>query len=181
VAKLLCKALRALLLVMLGRGDKAMTLLQTIPALVRESEGGNPDAMRALPLSWDALLIAGALTFLLGQLSTYRRIRASVMACVESMPWESRWSFCLPDPESDPEAYIDHLCDSSSNICTITCSIAGKTSFGQLPFYTDGHMRGHHQQQLREEDPDFAPRPSFPPAPPARGDGFDDDDERSAA
>lgn len=87
----------------------------------------------------------------------------------------------MPDPESDPEAYIDHLCDSSSNICTITCSIAGKTSFGQLPFYTDGHMRGHHQQQLREEDPDFAPRPSFPLAPPARGDGFDDDDERSAA
>lgn len=77
---------------MLGRGDKAMTLLQTIPALVRESEGGNPDAMRALPLSWDALLIAGALTFLLGQLSTYRRIRASVVACVDSMPWEVRFS-----------------------------------------------------------------------------------------
>lgn len=109
VAKLLCKALRALLLVMLGRGDKAMTLLQTIPALVRESEGGNPDAMRALPLSWDALLIAGALTFLLGQLSTYRRIRASVMACVESMPWEVCFFFL--SSRCEPEHRFVHISD----------------------------------------------------------------------
>lgn len=73
---------------MLGRGDRAMILLQSIPMLIQRSEGGNPDAMRALPLSWDALLISGALTFLLGQLPTYRRIRAAVVTSVNTLPPE---------------------------------------------------------------------------------------------
>eukprot|EP00903_Cladosiphon_okamuranus_P013586 g12653.t2 len=136
LALLLCTSLRALLLAMLGKRDAATEILDTIPTLVDPSSGGNPSVIRALPLSWDALLIASALSFLLGQGGTYQRLRAAV-DLVATIPADARWTFCLPEPGSDPRAYVAHECDSSSNICTIMCEIANKTDFGLRPYYPD--------------------------------------------
>lgn len=136
---LLCMSLRALLLVMLGHRDAAVTVLEGIPAIVEVQSGGNPAVARALPLSWDALLIAAALSFLLGQGQTYRRLRTSIELATE-VPPAACWTYCLPDPGSDPCDYVSHRCDSSSNICTIMCDIASKTGFGQRPFYPDEQL-----------------------------------------
>lgn len=119
---------------MLGRRDNAIAILETMPLLTDPSMGGNPSIVRALPLSWDALLIASALSFLLGQGDTYRRLRAAVERA-NMVPPDARWTFCLPDPGSDPQAYVAHECHSSSNICNIMCEIASKTGFGRRPFY----------------------------------------------
>ena len=86
---------------MLGRRDDAIMILETMPPLIDPSMGGNPSVVRALPLSWDALLIASALSFLLGQGDTYRRLRAAVERA-NLVPLAARWTFCLPDPGSDP-------------------------------------------------------------------------------
>lgn len=73
-----------------------MKVLQTVPSLIREVDGGNPDVMRALPLSWDALLISGALMFLLGQLQIYRRLRTAASTCSDQLPPEA--SVCVSVP-----------------------------------------------------------------------------------
>lgn len=133
---LLCKSLRALLLVMLGRRDAALAVLETVPCLADAATGGDPCVVRALPLSWDAVLIASALSFLLGEDDTYRRLRAAVEVAMD-VPPAARWTYCLPEPGSDPRAYVTHECHSSSNICTIMCEIASTTAFGLRPFYPD--------------------------------------------
>eukprot|EP00752_Nemacystus_decipiens_P001537 g1506.t1 len=158
LALLLCTSLRALLLAMLGQRDAATKILDTIPSLVDPSSGGNPSVIRALPLSWDALLIASALSFLLGQGATYRRLRAAV-DLVANIPVDARWTFCLPEPGSDPRAYVVHECDSSSNICSIMCEIATKTGFGVRPYYPDEQQQQQQQQQLPEKPPAQRPRP----------------------
>lgn len=120
---------------MFGRADSAMTALGSLPSLV-DPDGRNPAIVRALRLSWDALLIAGALSFLLGELSVYRLLRAAVVAA-NNVPASARWSFCLPEPDCDLRDYVSHECESSSNICTIVCEIASKTRFGRRSFYTE--------------------------------------------
>lgn len=164
LALLLCTSLRALLLAMLGQRAAATDILDTIPALVDAASGGNPSAIRALPLSWDALLIASALSFLLGQGSTYRRLRAAVEVAVTNVPAEARWTFCLPEPGSDPRAYVAHECDSSSNICAIMCEIANKTVFGARPYYPNEQQSDHQHQQQRQQQQQFLhqPAPTMP-------------------
>lgn len=147
---LLCKSLRALLLAMLGQRDAAAEILDTIHPLVDLPSGGNPSVIRALPLSWDALLIAASLAFILGQGPTYQRLRASV-ELVTRVPDDARWTFCLPEPGSDPRAYVTHECQSSSNICAIMCEIANRTAFGGRPFYAD-------EQQQQEQPPPTPPQ-----------------------
>lgn len=133
---------------MLGQRDAATEILDTIPALVDPASGGNPSVIRALPVSWDALLIASALSFLLGQGNTYQRLRAAV-ELVTNVPVEARWTFCLPELGSDPRAYVVHECNSSSNICSIMCEIANKTGFGVRPYYLDEQLPEPQQQQQR--------------------------------
>ncbi|CAM9360160.1 unnamed protein product, partial [Scytosiphon promiscuus] len=139
---LLCTSLRALLLAMLGERDAAVDTLDTIPGLVDLASGGNPSVVRALPLSWDALLIASALAFFLGQGGTYQRLRSAVELATD-VPAEARWTFCLPEAESDPHLFVSHECRSSSNICNIMCEIATKTEFGGRPFYADEQEQQH--------------------------------------
>ncbi|CAM9813516.1 unnamed protein product, partial [Hapterophycus canaliculatus] len=140
---LLCTSLRALLLAMLGQRDAAIGTLDTIPSLVDLASGGNPSVVRALPLSWDALLIASALAFFLGQGGTYQRLRSAVELAT-GVPAEARWTFCLPEAESDPHMFASHDCRSSSNICNIMCEIATKTEFGGRPFYADEQEQQQH-------------------------------------
>lgn len=131
---------------MLGQRDAAIDTLDTIPSLVDLASGGNPSVVRALPLSWDALLIASALAFFFGQGGTYQRLRSAVELATD-VPVEARWTFCLPEVESDPRQFVSHDCRSSSNICNIMCEIATKTEFGGRPFYADGQEQEQQQQQ----------------------------------
>lgn len=144
---------------MLGQRDAATEILDTIPALVDPGSGGNPSVIRALPLSWDALLIASALSFLLGQGTTYQRLRAAV-DLVANIPVDARWTFCLPEPGSDPRAYVAHECDSSSNICAIMCEIASKTGFGVRPYYPDEQQP--EPQPLQPQQFLHQPAPTMP-------------------
>lgn len=139
---LLCTSLRALLLILLGRRDAALSVLDSVPGLLNSASGGNKWMVRALPLSWDALLIASSLSFMVGQDDNYRLLRAAVAAATD-VPSAARWTFCLPEPGSDPCGYVSHECNSSSNICTIMCEIASTTGFGQTPFYPDVHSVLH--------------------------------------
>lgn len=134
---------------MLGKREAATDVLDTIPSLVDVGSGGNPSVVRALPLSWDALLIASALSFLLGQGATYQRLRSAVELGTD-VPAEARWTFCLPEPGSDPQAYVVHECNSSSNICNIMCEIASRTNFGAQPFYSDEQQKGEEQEQEQQ-------------------------------
>ncbi|CAM9146008.1 unnamed protein product [Ectocarpus sp. 8 AP-2014] len=161
---LLCTSLRALLLAMLGQRDAATDVLDTIPSLVDVGSGGNPSVVRALPLSWDALLIASALSFLLGQGATYQRLRSAVELATD-VPAEARWTFCLPEPGSDPQAYVVHECNSSSNICNIMCEIASKTNFGAQPFYSDEQQKGEEQEQEQQLQQPGRLHPSTPMMP----------------
>ena len=147
---------------MLGQRGAATEILDTIPALVDPGSGGNPSVIRALPLSWDALLIASALSFLLGQGTTYHRLRAAV-DLVANIPADARWTFCLPEPGSDPRAYVAHECDSSSNICSIMCEIANKTGFGVRPYYPDEQQPEPLQQQQQQQQQFLhQPAPTMP-------------------
>ncbi|CAB1097778.1 unnamed protein product [Ectocarpus sp. CCAP 1310/34] len=161
---LLCTSLRALLLAMLGQRDAATDVLDTIPSLVDVGSGGNPSVVRALPLSWDALLIASALSFLLGQGATYQRLRSAVELATD-VPAEARWTFCLPEPGSDPQAYVVHECNSSSNICNIMCEIASRTNFGAQPFYSDEQQKGEEQEQEQQLQQPGLLHPSTPMMP----------------
>lgn len=148
---LFCKTMRALLLVMLGRVELAMVSLASLPSLVEDADGRNPAVARALPLSWDTLLIAGSLSFLLGQRDVYRRLRAVVLVANE-VPPSARWSFCLPDAEYDVRAYVSHKCKSLNNICTIMREIADKTNYGKKPFYAEYDKHVLLAAQCREFD-----------------------------
>ncbi|CAM9418860.1 unnamed protein product [Ectocarpus fasciculatus] len=161
---LLCTSLRALLLAMLGQRDAATDVLDTIPSLVDVGSGGNPSVVRALPLSWDALLIASALSFLLGQGATYQRLRSAVELATD-VPAEARWTFCLPEPGSDPQAYVVHECNSSSNICNIMCEIASRTNFGAQPFYSDEQQKGEEEEERQLQQQPGLLHPSTPMMP----------------
>ena len=147
---------------MLGLSEAAAETLDTIYPLVDLASGGNPSVIRALPLSWDALLIASALAFILGRGDTYQRLRSAV-ELVKTVPNDARWTFCLPEPGSDPRAYVAHECQSSSNICAIMCEIASRTAFGGRPFYAEEQQppppppqaQPQRQQLLQEPAPNM--------------------------
>jgi hypothetical protein len=127
---LLCYALRAFLLMMLGRGKSAVAVLQKIPHLF----AANANIIKALPLSWDASLIASTLSFLLGMEVEYAAMYAAVDAARNSSP-ATQWTCRLPGPGTPSSQYLTHVCLSSSNICAIICQVGIQTKCGSQSFY----------------------------------------------
>ena len=120
---------------MLGRRQAALNLLDLIPQLFASRSDRSPSVARALPLSWDALVIAATLSFLLNQGRAYSQLRAALDE-TNNVPPSAHWTFCLPDSGTDPLSFARHKCRSSSNICIIVCNIALKTNFGTETFYS---------------------------------------------
>lgn len=127
---LLCFALQAFLLVMLGRADEAREVLSNVPSLL----GSNPLVIKAMPLAWDACLIASTLSFLLGQKQVYAMLHSEVERA-QNATAATQWTCRLPSPDSSPPAFLNHMCMSTSNICAIICQIGRRTEGGTKSFY----------------------------------------------
>ncbi|CAM9847298.1 unnamed protein product [Chrysoparadoxa australica] len=135
---LLCMSLQAFLLFILGRSADAAQALSYVPDMIE----GNPEIMKALPLSWDATLIAGSISFLLGCSPTFSRIYHALEP-VQNSTAATKWQCHLPRPDSPREMFLHHACMSSSNICDIVCEVGQKTKCGTVCYYDNEQRTGH--------------------------------------
>ncbi|KAG5190965.1 hypothetical protein JKP88DRAFT_261853 [Tribonema minus] len=164
---LLCAALHSFLLVMLGRRADAAAALSRVPDVLDAC----PDAPRALPLSWDAALIAATLSFLLRLEATYARLHAAVERA-QNATAATQWTCRLPAPGAPPAQYLGHACRSTSNICSVICKVGHHTQCGMHSFYQGAIP------PLGPSPPLPSPPHALPPLPAVAGASDYDDTER---
>ncbi len=80
------------------------------------------------------------------------------------------WMCRLPEPQSSLEAFLDHQCRSSSNICSIICHIGVTTKCGSVTYYDPGaHMNVGMQDSFSAAAPVPQNREDFDPKESSRG------------
>ncbi|KAG5175202.1 hypothetical protein JKP88DRAFT_265875 [Tribonema minus] len=120
---LACRALQALLLMLLGRLADATAAVAAVPPLL----DANPLVARCLPLAWDMAVLAAATAFVLGCNADYVALHRAV-EWAQGATAATQWACRLPSPECPLRLWISHTCARAPQSCLNVCDVVSQAA-----------------------------------------------------